>query len=104
MHFCVTKPINEAQLAPLEHLPLNDAVRQMAQMIDRAIANAYQLMPTNMAAYEMLHPEEPQNAELDEAKAWLNQRMSLLTTAEERRHLLHIYANPVIAKQQTKQS
>ena len=104
VHFCVTKPIDEAQLAPLEHLPLNDAVRQMAQMIDRAIANAYQLMPTNMAAYEMLHPEEPQNAELDEAKAWLNQRMSLLTTAEERRHLLHIYANPVIAKQQTKQS
>ena len=73
-------------------------------MIDRAIATAYQLMPTNMAAYEMLHPEEPQNAELDEAKAWLNQRMSLLNTAEERRHLLHIYANPVIAKQQTKQS
>lgn len=104
VHFCVTKPIGAAQLAPLEHFPLNDAVRQMAQMIDRAIANAYQLMPTNMAAYEMLHPEEPQNAELDEAKAWLNQRMSLLTTAEERRHLLHIYANPVIAKQQTKQS
>ena len=52
----------------------------------------------------MLHPEEPQNAQWDEAKAWLSQRLQQLTTDEERRHLLHIYANPVAAKQQIKQS
>ena len=104
VHFRVTKPIGAAQLEPLAHLPLNDAVRQVAQMIDHAIIDAYQLMPTNMAAYAMLHPEEPQNAQWDEAKAWLSQRLQQLTTDEERRHLLHIYANPVAAKQQIKQS
>ena len=104
VHFRVTKPIGAALLEPLAHLPLNDAVRQVAQMIDHAIIDAYQLMPTNMAAYAMLHPEEPQNAQWDEAKAWLSQRLQQLTTDEERRHLLHIYANPVAAKQQIKQS
>jgi len=68
------------------------------------ISSAAAVVLGTMAAYAMLHPEEPQNAQWDEAKAWLNQRLNLLTTDEERRHLLHIYANPVAAKQQIKQS
>lgn len=100
VHFCITPPITAQQLEPLHSVPLNDAVRQVALITDRAIINAYQLMPTNRAAYEMLHPDMPQSNELNESKRWMEKRMAQLSNDDERQMLLQIYANPVVAKQQ----
>ena len=57
-------------------------------------------MPTNRAAYEMLHPDMPQSNELNESKRWMEKRMAQLSNNDERQMLLQIYANPVVAKQQ----
>lgn len=100
VHFCITPPITAQQLEPLHSVPLNDAVRQVALITDRTIINAYQLMPTNRAAYQMLHPDMPQSNELNEAIRWIEKRMAQLSNDNERQMLLQIYANPVVAKQQ----
>ena len=104
VHFKIAPPLTPNRLRTIEHLPLNEALRQLALMVDDAIADAYQLMPTNLAAYEMLHPDLPQNAELDAPKRWLEQRLALLDSDEERCMLLHIYANAVVAKGQIRQN
>ena len=57
-------------------------------------------MPTNRAAYEMLHPDMSQSNELNEAIRWIEKRMAQLSNDDERQMLLQIYANPVVAKQQ----
>ena len=99
VHFEVCPPLTSEELSPLSALPLNEATRRIAELIDRRIIEAYRLMPTHRLAYSMLHPEEKTNWVADEElKEILIGRMQTLEEAEMRDIFLQIYAHPVVSK------
>ena len=99
VHFEVCPPLTSEELSPLSALPLNEATRRIAELIDRRIIEAYRLMPTHRLAYSMLHPEEKPDWVTDEGlKEMLIRRMQTLEEAEMRDIFLQIYAHPVVSK------
>lgn len=100
VHFEVCPPLKKEELEAFSSLPLNDAIRNVAELIDRRIIEAYRLMPTNYIAYQMLYPaSDMEFPPIDEQqKQTFIDRINALEVAEARDILLHIYANPVHSK------
>ena len=100
VHFEVCPPLKKEELEAFSSLPLNDAIRNVAELIDRRIIEAYRLMPTNYIAYQMLYPaSDMEFPPIDQQqKQTFIDRINALEVAEARDILLHIYANPIHSK------
>lgn len=95
VHLAVGKPVAAAELVPAEGVDIFDHV---AHVIDRRIVAAYRLMPSNYAAYDMLHGTAHHRARYSAATVReLERRTSAMADDERRRLLLEMYANPVVS-------
>ena len=93
VHLTIGKPLTAADLRPAEGEELADHV---ASVLDRRIIAGYRLMPTNYAAYDLLHGGEQYRSRYTAVqKHRFELRMGQLPTAEHRQIFLEMYANPV---------
>ena len=93
VHLAVGKPIAASELDPPDG---GDIFEHVAHLLDRRIAGAYRLMPSNYAAYDMLSGISRYHARYNTATVReLERRTSALADDTRRRLLLEQYANPV---------
>lgn len=93
VHLAIGKPIAPAELVPPDG---GDVFAHVAGVIDRRIVGAYRLMPSNYAAYDMLHGTARHRTRYGAATVReLERRCAQMADEERRRVLLEIYANPV---------
>ena len=93
VHLAVGKPLSASELVPAQG---EDIYGHVANVLDRRIARSYHLMPSNYAAYDMLHGERRHYSRYDTATVrQLNARLTKLADNECRQLMLEMYANPV---------
>lgn len=94
VHLNIGAPLTPAELQPAEGEDLFDHV---SAVLDHRIQHGYSLMPSNYAAYDLLHGTSRYRRHYTAATTrQLQQRQQQLPDDERRRLLLQAYANPVI--------
>ena len=93
VHLAVGKPLAPDELVP----PAGENVfDHVAALLDRRIVNAYKLMPSNYAAYDILNGGSRFRTHYTAATVLeLQRRASSQSDGERHRLLLEMYANPV---------
>lgn len=99
VHLAVCKPVGADDLMGFTGKG-NDVVNRVTEITTERILRAYKLMPTNFLAFDILKGSERFASEYsNETKAMFISRMESLENEEMKDIFLHIYANPVINKQ-----
>jgi hypothetical protein len=102
VHLSIGKTIDE-ELDTLADFPnLNDKLRILGELIDQQIFQNYKLWPTNYMAFDILEDNWTQKPEYEgrdihDFDASLREKLKKagLTSSEDYRYLLGMYANPV---------
>lgn len=96
VHFHYSKPLKE-ELNVLDDCKNNkEKLERLAQIIDHSILTNYQLHPINYVALDVLNASmEHQNYYSAADKTSFEQKLNTIKTAEGKRYLLNMYANPL---------
>ncbi len=109
VHINIGDPLTEEEIREASLCDKNDRYQHIRQALDRRIIKGYQLWKTNYMAYDMVYEtdkyaHEYTPEELDAFKSYvINQLMQVeppLDPVQLRDIFLHIYSNPVLAKEQ----
>ena len=101
VHIEVCKPLSEEEMEPLRHLPAAAFNREVASLIDSRILPAYRLYPNAYIAADILSVKRSYGYTPSEYKAFQEYLAPLKDYPEELRDiLLHIYANPLLRRNQ----
>lgn len=93
VHLHIGAPLTPAELTPADG---EDLFEHVASVLDGHIQHSYRLMPSNYAAYDMLHGTTRFRRRYTPATTQqLQQRQSQLPNDDRRHLLLQSYANPV---------
>lgn len=109
VHLNIDEPITEEELAAAAACDKNDRYQYLRQIIDRRIVRGYKLWSTHYAAYDRVNrttkysdyytPEQKEFFE-DYIAKQVESADAALNKTDLQDILLHIYSNPVLAKEQ----
>ena len=92
VHLEIGRPLSHRDLQPADGEELTVHV---AHILDRRIRDGYRLMPTNYAAYALLHDNKSHGRFTQRTVDRLKARADALPNPDAQRLLLEMYANPV---------
>jgi len=106
-HFEICTPLNNLITPEIEHLPKNECVKAVAELIDKQIHLNYRFYPNNYIAYDLLtHTNRFTDKYTEPEKTMFEAYISMQTNkiirilnkddAFLRTKMLEIYANPLI--------
>ena len=108
VHLNIGDPLTEEEIVEASHCDKNDRYQAIRHAVDRRVIRGYKLWKTNYMAHDILHPGMRYAAEytaedLARFQAYLEGQLNrvepTLDKAELRDILLHIYGNPVQARE-----
>ena len=109
VHLKVGDPLTEDEIREASFCDKNDRYQQIRHAMDRRIVSGYRLWKTNYMAYDMVTESKTYTdrytiEDLESFKSYLAQRMMMVEPNLDREALmdilLHIYSNPVLAKEE----
>ena len=99
VHFHLAPPLTAEDYAPFARCSESEALKAVAALIDRRIAEHYRIMPTTYLAHDLLHAERRYaDRYTDEVQALFEARMATLDTPDLRSLFLHLYARPLLRR------
>ncbi len=109
VHLKVGDPLTEDEIREASFCDKNDRYQQIRHAMDRRIVSGYRLWKTNYMAHDMVtesktYADRYTIEDLESFKSYLAQRMMMVEPNLDREALmdilLHIYSNPVLAKEE----
>ena len=92
IHMEIGRPLTPRELVPADG---EELTLHVAHLLDSRIRDGYRLMPTNYAAYDMLHGCTRRGRYTQRTLDTLAARADALSHPDARRMLLEMYANPL---------
>ena len=108
VHLNIGDPLTEEEIREASACDKNDRYQKIRQAVDRRIIGGYRLWKTNYMAYDIVenttkYADRYTLQELEAFKAYINHQLDQvepeLNREDLRDILLHIYSNPVLAKE-----
>ena len=112
VHLNIGKPLTTAELALAATCDKNDRYSGIRHAVDRRVIEGYKLWKTNYICYDMVngtdkYADKYTSDDVEKFKAYMEHRLNKVERSLNREELkdifLHIYANPVISKENFEQ-
>lgn len=112
VHLCIGKPLTEAEIEAASLCDKNDRYSGIRHAVDRRVIEGYKLWKTNYICYDMVtgtdkYSDKYTREDVEKFVAYMEHRLNKVERSLNREDLkdifLHIYANPVISKENFEQ-
>ena len=109
VHLHIDKPLSEEEIVEASHSDKNDRYQAIRHAVDRRIIGGYKLWKTNYIAYDMVtggnkYAQEYTPEDVENFKSYMAKQMMRVEPSLDKKELmdifLHIYSNPVLAKEE----
>lgn len=109
VHLHIDKPLSEEEIVEASHSDKNDRYQAIRHAVDRRIIGGYKLWKTNYIAYDMVtagnkYAQEYTPEDVESFKSYMAKQVMRVEPSLDKKELmdifLHIYSNPVLAKEQ----
>jgi hypothetical protein len=109
VHLHIDKPLSEEEIVEASHSDKNDRYQAIRHAVDRRIIGGYKLWKTNYIAYDMVtagnkYAQEYTPEDVESFKSYMAKQIMRVEPSLDKKELmdifLHIYSNPVLAKEQ----
>ena len=109
VHLHIDKPLSEEEIVEASHSDKNDRYQAIRHAVDRRIIGGYKLWKTNYIAYDMVtagnkYAQEYTPEDVESFKSYMAKQIMRVEPSLDKKELvdifLHIYSNPVLAKEE----
>ncbi|MBO4755536.1 MAG: 1-acyl-sn-glycerol-3-phosphate acyltransferase [Bacteroidales bacterium] len=109
VHLEIGEPLSEAEIHAAAECDKNDRYQHIRHTLDQRIIRGYKLWKTHYMAYDLVEHTDKYSAqytpeELEAFKAYVDKQLATVEPTLDQNELrdifLHIYSNPVLAKEQ----
>ena len=109
VHLHIDKPLSEEEIVEASHSDKNDRYQAIRHAVDRRIIGGYKLWKTNYIAYDLVtqgtkYAKEYTPEDVENFKSYMAKQMMRVEPSLDKKELmdifLHIYSNPVLAKEE----
>jgi len=109
VHLHIDKPLSEEEIREASFCDKNDRYQAIRHALDRRIIGGYKLWKTNYMAYDMVtkgnkYAQEYTPEDMESFKSYMATQIMRVEPSLDRKELmdifLHIYSNPVLAKEE----
>lgn len=109
VHLHIDKPLSEEEIVEASHSDKNDRYQAIRHAVDRRIIGGYKLWKTNYIAYDMVtggnkYAQEYTPEDVENFKSYMAKQIMRVEPSLDKKELmdifLHIYSNPVLAKEE----
>lgn len=109
VHLHIDKPLSEEEIVEASHSDKNDRYQAIRHAVDRRIIGGYKLWKTNYIAYDMVtggnkYAQEYTPEDMENFKSYMAKQIMRVEPSLDKKELmdifLHIYSNPVLAKEE----
>ena len=109
VHLHIDKPLSEEEIVEASLSDKNDRYQAIRHAVDRRIIGGYKLWKTNYIAYDMVtagnkYAQEYTPEDVESFKSYMAKQIMRVEPSLDKKELmdifLHIYSNPVLAKEQ----
>ena len=109
VHLHIDKPLSEEEIVEASHSDKNDRYQAIRHAVDRRIIGGYKLWKTNYIAYDMVtggnkYAQEYTPEDVENFKSYMTKQIMRVEPSIDKKELmdifLHIYSNPVLAKEE----
>ena len=109
VHLHIDKPLSEEEIVEASHSDKNDRYQAIRHAVDRRIIGGYKLWKTNYIAYDLVtqgtkYAKEYTQEDVESFKSYMAKQIMRVEPSLDKKELmdifLHIYSNPVLAKEE----
>ena len=109
VHLHIDKPLSEEEIVEASHSDKNDRYQAIRHAVDRRIIGGYKLWKTNYIAYDLVtqgtkYAKEYTQEDVESFKSYMAKQIMRVEPSLDKKELmdifLHIYGNPVLAKEE----